>query len=383
MKRVAIVTGTRPEGIKMAPVYFELAKSEKLFPVLLSTGQHRQMLDKTLAVFGITPDHDLNLMQSEQTLASLTSAVIDSVANWLAGERIDAVLVQGDTTTAMSSALAAFYADLPIGHVEAGLRTGNMRAPWPEEMNRRLTSPLARWNFCPTPLSRENLIREGISEETCHVTGNTVIDALLWMREKLLSGNVGPGVVAERVGIPQDFTLRFLANPAARWVLVTGHRRESFGQGFARICEAIVRLVEENADLGVLYPVHLNPQVQNPVRSALGSNPRIALVEPAAYEDFIWLMDHATFLLTDSGGVQEEAPSLGKPVLVMRDVTERPEGIEAGTCRLVGTDPSAILAEARVLLHDANEYARRSRLKNPYGDGMAAARIRRVLETDL
>ena len=382
MKQVAIIAGTRPECIKMAPIFFELKKSSKIQPIFLSTAQHRQMLDQTLAVFGITPDFDLDLMRPGQTLPSLTSCVLKSVSDWFASEKPDAVLVQGDTTTVLASAMAAFYANVPIGHVEAGLRTGNMQSPWPEEMNRRLTSPLARWNFCPTEISRGNLFREGIRADTCHVTGNSVIDALLWVRDHLRVRGITAEQVAAHAGIPASFAQRFLANPESRWILVTGHRRESFGDGFEQICQAINCLTREHSDLGVLYPVHLNPQVHEPVRRLLGENDRVALVAPASYEDFVWLMDHATFLLSDSGGVQEEAPSLGKPVLVMRDTTERPEGVEAGTCRLVGTAPDTILRESRVLLSDPTEYARRSALQNPYGDGRTAIRIREILERE-
>ncbi len=383
MKKVAVVVGTRPECIKMAPVYFELRKSSKIQPVFLSTAQHRQMLDQTLAVFGITPDYDLDLMQPGQTLPSLTSCVLNAVSDWIGREKLDAVLVQGDTTTVLSSALAAFYARVRIGHVEAGLRTGNMQSPWPEEMNRRLASPLASWNFCPTETSRGNLLREGIRADTCHVTGNSVIDALLWVRKSLHVRGITAEQVAARTGVSANFTQRFLADPKSRWILVTGHRRESFGDGFEGICQAINCLTIEYKYLGVLYPVHLNPQVQEPVRRMLGSNSQIALVSPVSYEDFVWLMDHATFLLTDSGGVQEEAPSLGKPVLVMRNTTERPEGVEAGTCRLVGTAPETILRESRLLLGDPAEYARRSALQNPYGDGKAAIRVREILEREL
>ena len=248
MKKVTVVAGTRPECIKMAPIYFELKKSSKIQPVFLSTAQHRQMLDQTLAVFGITPDYDLNLMQPGQTLHSLTCCVLESVSGWIAREKLDALLVQGDTTTALSSALAAFYARVPIGHVEAGLRTGNMQSPWPEEMNRRLTSPLGRWNFCPTEISRENLLREGIPADTCHVTGNSVIDALLWVRDHLRVRGITAEQVAARAGIPTTFAQRFLNNPESRWILVTGHRRESFGDGFEQICQTINRLTEEGSN---------------------------------------------------------------------------------------------------------------------------------------
>lgn len=367
----------------MAPVYEALKQSAALEPMLISTGQHRHMLDQTLEVFGLTPTRELNLMQPGQALSDLTARVITGVSAALRDSNFAAVLLQGDTTTVLGAALAAFYANIPIGHVEAGLRTNNLRSPFPEEMNRRLTSPLARWNFCPTAEARENLLREQIAPESCHVTGNTVIDALLQVRGGLSARGISASTVATRLAIPSQFTQRFLANPRARWILVTGHRRESFGDGFERICSAINQLTQAYPDLGVLYPVHLNPQVQEPVRRLLGGNERVALVPPASYEDFIWLLDRCTFALSDSGGVQEEAPSLGKPVLVMRETTERPEGVAAGTCTLVGTDPEKILREANRLLTDPAEYARRSALKNPYGDGKAAERIRAVLERDL
>lgn len=393
---IAIIAGTRPEVIKMAPIYFALKASKRLQPIMVSTGQHRQMLDQAFRVFGITPDVDLGLMRPGQTLPDLTARVITAVTGALKELKPAAVLLQGDTTTVLGSALAAFYEQVPIGHVEAGLRTGNMLSPFPEEMNRKLTSPLARWNFCPTSFSKANLVAEGLTESSCHVTGNSVIDALFWVRDRIRGKGVSAGDVCSRLSIPSAFAQRFLfsdsltsGSPASgimspsRWVLVTVHRRESFGGGFERICEAINRLTREFPDLGVLYPVHLNPKVQEPVNRILGGNDRVALVSPAAYEDFIWLMDRCTFALSDSGGVQEEAPSLGKPVLVMRETTERPEGVEAGTCCLVGTDQDKILAEAAKLLNDPAEYARRSSLQNPYGDGKTGARIREVLESTL
>jgi UDP-N-acetylglucosamine 2-epimerase (non-hydrolysing) len=395
-KRIGILVGTRPEAIKMAPVYFALQDSASLEPVLISTGQHRQMLDQAFGVFGITPDVDLGLMQPGQTLPDLTARVITAVTGALKEIEPAAVLLQGDTTTVLGSALASFYKQVPIGHVEAGLRTGNMLSPFPEEMNRKLTSPLARWNFCPTSFSKANLVGEGLPESSCHVTGNSVIDALFWVRERIRQKGVRAADICARLSVPPAFGNRFLSSesptsgspssdlrPPSRWILVTGHRRESFGGGFERICEAINRLTREFPDLGVLYPVHLNPKVQEPVNRILGGNDRVALVAPAGYEDFIWLMDRCTFALSDSGGVQEEAPSLGKPVLVMRETTERPEGVDAGTCVLVGTDPDKILAEASKLLNDPAEYARRSTLKNPYGDGKAAERIAKILEEDL
>jgi UDP-N-acetylglucosamine 2-epimerase (non-hydrolysing) len=383
MYTTAIIAGTRPECVKMAPVYFALKQSKLLRPVFVSTGQHRQMLDQTLSVFGITPEFELNLMQPGQTLPDLTGRVLSAMSSWITEHKPDAVLVQGDTTTVLAASLAAFYAKIPVGHVEAGLRTGNMLSPYPEEMNRRLTSSLARWHFCPTEVSKGNLVREGIEESACHVTGNSVIDALLRVRDRQRTQGLDAASVAAKVGIPSAFLEKFLQNPRSRWVLVTGHRRESFGGGFEGICEAINRLTREHPEVGVLYPVHLNPQVQEPVNRLLGSNQHVALVPPAAYEEFVWLMDRCTFLLSDSGGVQEEAPSLGKPVLVMRETTERPEGVTAGTCTLVGTDPGKILLEANRLLADDFEYARRSALKNPYGDGNTAERIRGILEQTL
>lgn len=381
--KIAIVAGTRPEVIKLAPVCFALRESAKLEPVLLSSGQHRQMLDQAFAVFGLKPDLDLNLMQPGQTLPDLTARVVTSMGAALREIKPAAILVQGDTTTVLGAALAAFYEHIPLGHVEAGLRTYNFDAPWPEEMNRRLADPISQWCFAPTEWSAANLRAERIPTERVHVTGNTVVDALLWVREKLRRTGRGAAEITSRCGIPQDFAQRYLSGGSARFVLITGHRRESFGKGFEDICQAIAELARRHPDLGLLYPVHLNPNVQEPVKRLLGGNPRVALIPPVDYEDFIWLMDRSHFVLSDSGGVQEEAPSLGKPVLVMRDTTERPEGIEAGTCRLVGTDPERILREASILLDDPAEYARRSALKNPYGDGHAAERIVRILERDL
>jgi UDP-N-acetylglucosamine 2-epimerase (non-hydrolysing) len=416
---IVIIAGTRPECIKMAPVYFALRDSPTLRPVFLSTAQHRQMLDQALAVFGITPDHDLNLMQPGQTLPDLTGRVLAAVAAYLREHRPAAILVQGDTTTVLASALAAFYERIPVGHVEAGLRTGDIHSPFPEEMNRRLTAPLARWHFCPTEQSRQNLLHEGIPAAACTVTGNTVIDALLHVRARLNAKKISPHEIANRCKIPPAFAQTYFAdnntaaaNTAApankatattaadaatdddatattaaatnpRYILVTGHRRESFGDGFENICCAILQIVERHPGTGVLYPVHLNPRVQEPVNRLLAGHPAVALIPPVDYEDFIALMDRAHFVLSDSGGVQEEAPGLGKPVLVMRDTTERPEGVTAGTCRLVGTDPAKILHESSILLSDPTEYARRSTLKNPYGDGLSAQKIRTLLETTL
>lgn len=380
--KVLVVAGTRPEAVKMAPVHFALSRSEVLEPIFCSTAQHRQMMDQTLGVFGITPDVDLDLMRPGQTLPSLTAAVIEGATRALKEIKPAAVLVQGDTTTVLGTALAAFYERIPIGHVEAGLRTYDFDAPWPEEMNRRLVDPISQWCFAPTDFSRDNLIKESIEPSRCEVTGNTVIDALLWIRMRQNGEGIRLSEITSRCEIPDSFTTPYLKGDKP-WILVTGHRRESFGGGFEKICEAILALAEKWPDLGILYPVHLNPSVQEPVNRILGKHPRICLAKPCGYYDFIWLMSQAHFLLSDSGGVQEEAPSLGKPVLVMRDTTERPEGIDAGTCRLVGTDPNRILAEAATLLDSPEEYTRRSELKNPYGDGQASERIRERLEKDL
>jgi UDP-N-acetylglucosamine 2-epimerase (non-hydrolysing) len=389
-QRIAIVVGTRPEVIKMAPVWLALRERGRMQPLLISTGQHREMLDQAFAVFGLKPDLDLGLMQPGQTLPDLTARVLTSMTAVLREHRPSAVLVQGDTTTVLGAALAAFYERVPLGHVEAGLRTYDFEAPWPEEMNRRLADPISRWCFAPTEWSKANLLSEKIPAPRVHVTGNTVVDALLWVKAKLAGRGQSAEGMAERCGIPAEFARRFLmpgsgsgAAGAARWVLVTGHRRESFGQGFEDICHAIAELARLYPDLGLLYPVHLNPNVQQPVHRLLGSNPRIALIPPVDYEDFIWLMDRCFFVLSDSGGVQEEAPSLGKPVLVMREMTERPEGVKAGTCCLVGTDPARILRESARLLNEPAEYARRSGLCNPYGDGRAAQRIAEIVERDL
>jgi UDP-N-acetylglucosamine 2-epimerase (non-hydrolysing) len=297
-------------------------------------------------------------------------------------------MVQGDTTTVLSTAIAAFYENIPVGHVEAGLRTYNTQSPWPEEMNRRLVAPISRWCFAPTEWSAANLRSENIREDRIHVTGNTIIDSLLWVRSNLERSNPSIHEIVARCCIPDSFAKNYLEEPMIRgdrkrFVLVTGHRRESFGDGFDGICKAINGLTERHSDLGVLFPVHLNPKVQEPVRRLLGNNPRIGLVPPLGYQDFIWFMDRAVFVLSDSGGIQEEAPTLGKPVLVMRDTTERPEGVQAGTCRLVGTNPKTIIREASLLLSDSAEYKRRSALKNPYGDGRASKKILEILEKEI
>jgi len=379
-RKIIIIAGTRPEVIKMSSVYIEMMKSSYLEPVFLSTGQHREMLIQAFDAFDLTPDHDLELMKPGQDLTGLTARVLQAVGDYLREVRPYAVLVQGDTTSVLASAMAAFYQGIPVGHVEAGLRTHNMYSPWPEEMNRRLVSPLCRWHFLPTELSKSNLLLENISEKDCYVTGNTVIDSLLWMREKVKYQENRKAEVISSLNIPDSFSSEYLADNGKRWILVTAHRRESHGKGFKNICSALTQIVKEHPDVGILYPVHLNPAVRTPVIEALGGNRQIALVEPAGYEDFVWLLDHCYIALSDSGGVQEEAPSLGKPVLVMRDTTERPEGIDAGTCKLVGTDSDRIINEISLLLNNRDEYERRSALANPYGDGTAAKKIVSILE---
>lgn len=358
---IAVIIGTRPEAIKMAPVVRALDKSSVLRPVVISTGQQRELVRQAFASVKIVPDIDLDVMLPNQTLPSLTARVIEAVEQTLASLRPHACLVHGDTTTAFASALASFYQRIPIGHVEAGLRTYDFERPWPEEMNRRLIDPLCRWCFAPTSLSVRNLLQEKVPGENIFETGNTVIDALLDCRMRYIGTKPnlhGPG----------------------RLILVTGHRRESFGGGFLAICQAIRRLVDEREDIRVVYPVHLNPNVREPVFRLLANHPRIHLQEPVAYEEFVMLMDQSYFILTDSGGVQEEAPSLGKPVLVMRETTERPEGVDAGTCVLVGKDTDKIVREGLRLLDDEPEYHRRAGLKNPYGDGRSGERIVSILE---
>ncbi|GAB3753974.1 UDP-N-acetylglucosamine 2-epimerase (non-hydrolyzing) [Lysobacter olei] len=349
----------------MAPLVHALREHAELEPLVAVTAQHRQMLDQVLELFEITPDADLDIMQPGQTLPDVTARIVQGMTPVLADLKPDLVLVHGDTSTTLSTALAAFYARIPVGHVEAGLRTGNMQAPWPEEMNRRLTAPLTSLHFAPTNGSRENLLREGVDESTVHVTGNTVIDALLQVDTKLKAD--------EHLRCAMQARFPFLS-PDKRLLLVTGHRRENFGDGFERICKALAELAQR-PDLEIVYPVHLNPNVQEPVRRHLSGLGNVHLIEPQDYLPFVYLMQQSYLILTDSGGVQEEAPSLGKPVLVMRDTTERPEAVDAGTVRLVGTDDSRIVSEVSRLLDDRAEYQRMSMAHNPYGDGQACSRI--------
>lgn len=381
-KLIGIVAGTRPEVIKMAMLYLNMKKSKKLKPVFISTAQHRQMLDSALKIFGIKPEFDMDIMRSGQTLGDLTFRLLQAWQNFYKAQKLDAILVQGDTTTVLASAISAFYERVPIGHVEAGLRTGNMLSPFPEEMNRRLTTPLARWNFCPTEISQENLLKEGVSEKSIYVVGNTVIDALLYVSNTLLTSKFKVEDLISKYKIPIEFAKHYLLNDDSKFVLVTGHRRENFGSGFENICKSIKFLIDRYPDLGVLYPVHLNPNVQEPVYRILGKNDRIALIQPMEYIDFIYAMKRCHFILSDSGGIQEEAPSLGKPVLVMRDTTERPEGLAAGTCELVGTNIENIMNAVSRLMMPA-EYKKRCSIKNPYGDGRSADRIIDILGNGL
>jgi UDP-N-acetylglucosamine 2-epimerase (non-hydrolysing) len=361
---VLVVFGTRPEAIKLAPVIHALAAAPHLIARVCVTGQHREMLDQMLALFGIRPDHDLAVMQPNQDLFDVTARTLVGLRAVLDAERPAAVLVQGDTTSALAGALAAFYQRIPVGHVEAGLRTGEPYNPFPEEMNRRLTTQLATWHFAPTPLAAENLRREGIADALITVTGNTIVDALQYVVQRLERAPTAfsPAVADELLA-------------GRRLVLVTGHRRESFGDGMRNICLALLDIAERHPDVLIVYPVHLNPAVQQPVHELLGSHPRIVLTAPLDYLPFVDLMRRAYLILTDSGGLQEEAPSLGVPALVMRATTERPEAVQAGTARLVGTDRAVIAAAAAELLDDPAAHQRMRSATNPFGDGRAAARI--------
>jgi UDP-N-acetylglucosamine 2-epimerase (non-hydrolysing) len=360
--QVAVVVGTRPEAIKLAPVVKAIRREATLAPILVSTGQHRQMLDQALSVFGLAPDVELGLMTQGQTLEGVTSRALEGMRDFLAAARPAWVVVQGDTTTAFAAALAAFYAKVPVAHVEAGLRSGDRHSPFPEEVNRRLVDQLSEELYAPTETARELLLREGFDARRVHVTGNTVVDALLATRERLRERNVAlPLPLPDAAG--------------RRTVLVTAHRRESFGPGLEAICHALVRIARAVPDVQVVYPVHLNPNVDGPVRRILGREPRVVLLPPLDYVAFVALLDRAALVLTDSGGVQEEAPTFAKPILVMRDVTERPEGILAGVARLVGTSEVRIADEAIRLLTDGAAYRAMATGLNPYGDGRASDRI--------
>ncbi len=380
-QKVLIVFGTRPEAIKMAPIVKQMDAVEEFETRVCVTAQHREMLDQVLTLFNIQPHYDLNLMKPGQDLYDVTTNVLVGMRPVLEDFKPDIVLVHGDTATSTAAALAAFYKQIPVGHVEAGLRTNDIYSPWPEEMNRQLTGRMATWHFAPTLWAAGNLERENIPQRQIVVTGNTVIDAL----------QMGVAIIDESADINQSIVQTLSlhidgfekALLKKRMILVTGHRRENFGDGFLNICQAIKELAEENGDVMIVYPVHLNPNVQNPVNDLLGNIPNVFLIPPQDYLPFIYLMKHSYLVLTDSGGIQEEAPGLGKPVLVMRNTTERPEAVEAGTVKLVGTDPQLIKKEVQQLLNEPALYQLMSKANNPYGDGQASQRIIRFLKENL
>lgn len=378
-KKVMLVFGTRPEAIKMAPLVKAFQKHpEEVETVVCVTGQHREMLDQVLRIFNVVPDYDLNIMKSGQDLYDITSRVVLGMRDVLKESQPDVVLVHGDTTTSMAAALAAFYLQIPVGHVEAGLRTHNIYSPWPEEMNRQITGRIATFNLSPTALSRQNLLEEGVSEDKIIVTGNTVIDALHMMVERIKSDATLSSTLQSELKL-RGYDVGRLADGTRRMVLITGHRRENFGEGFKHICQAIKTLSERYPEVDFVYPMHLNPNVRRPIKEVLGdaltADNNLFFIEPLEYLDFVFLMEKSNIVLTDSGGIQEEAPGLGKPVLVMRDTTERPEALEAGTVKLVGTDYDKIVSHVSQLLDSREHYEQMSKAVNPYGDGLACSRI--------
>ncbi|MDR0217756.1 MAG: UDP-N-acetylglucosamine 2-epimerase (non-hydrolyzing) [Enterobacteriaceae bacterium] len=369
--KVLTVFGTRPEAIKMAPLVHALAKDPAFEAKVCVTAQHREMLDQVLHLFEIKPDFDLNIMRKGQDLTDITCRILEAMKPVLNEFKPDVVLVHGDTTTTMATSLAAFYQRIPVGHVEAGLRTGDLYSPWPEEANRKIAGHLATYHFAPTENSRHNLLKESITDNAIFVTGNTVIDTLLWVRDRIMNDERLSEQLAE---------LYPFIDANKKMILVTGHRRENFGDGFERICEALAQIARMHPDVQVVYPVHLNPNVYEPVKRILHDIDNVILINPQDYLPFVYLMNHAYMILTDSGGIQEEAPSLGKPVLVMRNTTERPEAVDAGTVRLVGTKTQTIVDEATRLLTDDSAYQQMSRAHNPYGDGKACQRILEALK---
>ena len=378
MKKVMLVFGTRPEAIKMAPLVKEFQKhSDEFQTIVCVTGQHREMLDQVLHIFDIAPDYDLNIMKQGQDLYDVTSRVLLGMRDVLKEAQPDVVLVHGDTTTSTAAALAAFYQQIAVGHVEAGLRTRNIYSPWPEEMNRQLTGRIATYHFAPTQLSRQNLLSEGVDENRVVVTGNTVIDALYMVVEKI-KGDKALDCELENQLQQAGYDVNRLADDK-KLVLITGHRRENFGEGFISMCKAIKALTEKYSDVDFVYPMHLNPNVRKPIHEVFGEDlsnlGNMFFIEPLEYLSFVYLMEKSNIVLTDSGGIQEEAPGLGKPVLVMRDTTERPEALEAGTVKLVGTDYDKIVGEVSALIDDQSYYDRMSKAVNPYGDGKACERI--------
>ena len=382
MKKIMLVFGTRPEAIKMAPLIKELQKyPEKFETVICVTGQHRQMLDQVLHLFDIQPDYDLNIMKAGQDLYDVTARVLTGMRDVLEEAKPDAVLVHGDTTTSTAAALASFYKQIPVGHVEAGLRTHDLYSPWPEELNRQITGRIAAYHFSPTELSRSNLLQENVADNKIFVTGNTVIDALHMVTQKLKSSDsMQMDLTAQLIGAGYDVNR---LQSGRKLVLITGHRRENFGDGFLSMCSAIRHLNGKYPDVDFVYPMHLNPNVRKPISEVFGAEPpsNMFFIEPLDYLPFVFLMEKSTIVLTDSGGIQEEAPGLGKPVLVMRDTTERPEALKAGTVKLVGTDFDKIVSEVSLLLDDPVHYNAMSQAVNPYGDGMACPRILEALRS--
>ncbi|WP_394210647.1 non-hydrolyzing UDP-N-acetylglucosamine 2-epimerase [Enterovibrio calviensis] len=366
LKRVLVVFGTRPEAIKMAPLVHALQRDIRFESKVCVTAQHREMLDQVLDLFEINPDYDLDIMKEGQTLNQVTARILTELKPVLQDFKPDVVLVHGDTATTFSASLAAYFEQIDVGHVEAGLRTGNIYSPWPEEGNRRLTGVLTKYHFSPTEVSKQNLLKENVDEKDIFVTGNTVIDALLLIKNKIIND----GDFNKELGEKFEFL-----DDSKRMILVTGHRRESFGSGFERICEALAYTAKQNPNVQIVYPMHLNPNVREPVNRILSNLDNVYLIEPQQYLPFVYLMTKAYIILTDSGGIQEEAPSLGKPVLVMRDTTERPEAVNAGTVKLVGTNVENITSSLDLLITDRNEYERMSFAHNPYGDGDACKRI--------
>ena len=376
MKKILFIFGTRPEAIKMAPLIKETGQSRSLGIEICVTGQHREMLDQVLKLFDICPDYDLNIMKQGQDLYDVTARVLTGMRDVLKEAQPDVVLVHGDTTTSTAAALASFYQQIPVGHVEAGLRTRNIYSPWPEEMNRQITGRIAAYHFAPTALSRQNLLEEGIKPESIVVTGNTVIDALYMVVDKIKNDDSLNISLREELR-EAGYDVERLKTGERKLVLITGHRRENFGQGFIHMCLAIKTLTEKYPDVDFVYPMHLNPNVRQPIREVFGEKTasNMFFIEPLEYLSFVYLMEKSTIVLTDSGGIQEEAPGLGKPVLVMRDTTERPEALEAGTVKLVGTDFEKIVGEVSMLLEDEGYYEKMSKAVNPYGDGMACERV--------
>ena len=378
MKKIMLVFGTRPEAIKMAPLVKEFEKHPDEFDTIVCvTGQHREMLDQVLKIFDIKPNYDLNIMKQGQDLYDVTCRVLTGMRDDLREVQPDVVLVHGDTTTSTASALAAFYQQIPVGHVEAGLRTRNIYSPWPEEMNRQITGRIATYNFSPTQLSRQNLLEERVDDEKITVTGNTVIDALYWVVEKI-KNDKDLSIELQDILLKAGYNTNRL-NTGRRLVLITGHRRENFGDGFIHICNAIKTLTQNYPDVDFVYPMHLNPNVRKPIHEVFGEDlsdlGNMFFIEPLEYLSFVYLMEKSSIVLTDSGGIQEEAPGLGKPVLVMRNTTERPEALDAGTVKLVGTDYDTIVNSVSTLLNNKEEYNKMSKAVNPYGDGKACGRI--------